>query len=89
MNEKRSTKDNFDSGHLLALCAAIRCLAAQMARNTSPHNPEQLFTALSERAIHWVDDAMDPQVGGDDEREIKESAYGTLRMIFDPDAIRF
>jgi hypothetical protein len=89
MTEKRSKKDNLDTGHMLGMCATIRILASKVATLAEPQNPDQWFTALGEHAFGYVDRTTNPDFKGETEKEIKEAAYGTLRMIFDPNGLKF
>lgn len=89
MTQKRSHKDNLDSGHMLGICAAIRVLAANAATLAEPQNPNSWFTALGEHTFEYVDRTSNPDFKGNTEKEIKEAAYGTLRMIFDPKGLKF
>ena len=84
MAEKPSTKDNWDSGHFLALSAMARLLSIEIAKVADPTNPRRWFDAFGERVFEYIDGASNPDFKDDTEKEIKETAYGTLRMIFDP-----
>jgi hypothetical protein len=78
------TKEIRDSGHHLAIAAAFRVLAAEVARLADPVQPGQWFTELGQTAFQYVDASKNPSYDPKALRAVKEAAYDTLRMMFDP-----
>lgn len=72
------------SGHHLAITAAFRVLASRVAAIANPNNPGEWFTALGQDTFDYVDSTSHPTHDEATLRAIKESAYDTLRMMFDP-----
>jgi hypothetical protein len=76
-------KEIRDSGHHLAIIVAFRMLAHRMAELVSKDDIEGWFTEISQQAFDYVDRTKHPTHDENTLRAVKESAYDTLRMIFD------
>jgi len=72
------------SGHHLAITAAFRMLVSRVAELAAPADPGNWFTALGQDTFDYVDRTTNPHYDDETMRAIKESAYDTLRMMFDP-----
>jgi hypothetical protein len=73
-----------EHGQHLAVMAAFRVLAHQVARLAAPSRTDHWFMALGEDAFNYVDRATHPHFDEETTRTIREAAYGTLQVIFDP-----
>jgi hypothetical protein len=71
-------------GQHLAVMAALRVLAHQVAKLADPSRTEHWFMALGEDAFNYVDRAAHPHFDQETTRAIREAAYGTLQVMFDP-----
>jgi hypothetical protein len=71
------------SGRHLAITAAFRILASRIAELANPTSPGDWFTALGQDAFDYVDQTTNPRYDEETFRAVKESAYDTLRMMFD------
>jgi hypothetical protein len=72
------------SGHHLAITAAFRILISRVAELADPDDPGNWFTALGQETFDYVDRTTNRRYDDETMRAIKESAYDTLRMMFDP-----
>jgi hypothetical protein len=72
------------SGHHLAITAAFRVLASRVAEIADPSRSNEWFTELGQDTFDYVDKTTHPTHSENELRAIKESAYDTLRMMFDP-----
>ena len=59
-------------------------LVSQVAELADPADPGSWFTALGQDTFDYVDRATNPRYDDETMRALKESAYDTLRMMFDP-----
>jgi hypothetical protein len=72
------------SGHHLAITAAFRMLVSRVAELADPDDAGKWFTALGQDTFDYVDRTTNPNYDDETMRAVKESAYDTLRMMFDP-----
>jgi hypothetical protein len=71
------------SDHLV-MAAAIRILAWEIANLANAPDKEVWFLALGESVFNYIDRTSNPQMDEPTLKAVKEAAYDTLRMVFDP-----
>jgi hypothetical protein len=73
-----------EQGHHLATAAGLRVLAQHVASVANPSHPDEWFTEFGQDVFDYVDRTTHPTHHPSEIRAIKEAAYDTLRMVFDP-----
>jgi hypothetical protein len=76
-----------DHGHHLAITATLRMLAFRVAELGHPDHADRWFTKLGQQTFGYVDETKHQNFDEPTIRAVKEAAYDTLRMIFDPKGI--
>ena len=76
--------DNKSHGDHLAIAATLRILARHIAKVESPNDASGWFLAVGQETFDYVDHTSNPAFNESQIKPIKEAAYATLRMIFDP-----
>ena len=77
-------KEINEQGYHLAMAASLRVLAKHIAVVANPSHPDEWFTELGQDVFDYVDRTTHPTHSPSEIKAIKETAYDTLRMVFDP-----
>ena len=75
-------------GDHLAIAAAFRVLAMGVAKIANKDDPEHWFISLGQSAMDYIDLTSNPNLDEKTSKAVKEAAYETIRMIFDPSGFK-